>query len=81
MANKKEEKNKLMNQPTLPRPIGKENILKAMQNLPEDATIEHAIYKLYVLKKINKALAEDKEQAIPHEEVMQALKERIADKV
>jgi hypothetical protein len=70
-----------MNQQTLPRPIGKKSIIEAMKDLPEDATIEHAIYKLYVLKKINKALAEDKEQAVPHKEVMQSLKERIAEKI
>jgi len=34
-----------------------------MQELPEDATIEQAMYKLYVLDEVSKALANDEKRS------------------
>lgn len=48
--------------------IDKKRIIKAMEELPEDATVEQAMYKLYVLNQVSKALSEAGEK-IPHKEV------------
>jgi len=48
--------------------IDKQRILKAIQELPEDATVEQAMYKLYVLDQLSKALA-DTGDKIPHEDI------------
>lgn len=48
--------------------IDKKQILKAIEELPEDATVEQAMYKLYVLDQVSKALSHSGEK-IPHEEV------------
>jgi hypothetical protein len=34
----------------------------AIEELPEDATVEQAMYKLYVLDQVNKALADTREK-------------------
>lgn len=39
-----------------------------MQELPEDATVEQAMYKLYVLDQVSKALA-DTGNKISHEDI------------
>ena len=46
----------------------KQRIIEAMQELPEDATIEQAKYKLYVLDEVSKALANDEEK-IAHKDI------------
>jgi hypothetical protein len=46
----------------------KQRIVEAMQELPEDATVEEAMYKLYVLDEVSKALANDEEK-IAHENI------------
>ncbi len=52
----------------------KEAVLKLLENLPEDATIEDIQYHLYVLQKIQAGQeAIDAGQTIPHEEVMREL--------
>lgn len=48
--------------------IDKKRILKAIEELPEDATIEQAIYKLYVLDQVSKALSDTGEK-ISHEDM------------
>jgi hypothetical protein len=52
--------------------IDKKRIIKAMQELPEDATIEQAMYKLYVLDQVSKALSEPRDK-IPHDELKKQL--------
>ncbi|MCZ6691267.1 MAG: hypothetical protein O7H41_16900 [Planctomycetota bacterium] len=52
----------------------KERILEAVQNLPEDATIEDAIERLYLLAKIEKGLSEiEAGLGIPHAEAKRRL--------
>jgi hypothetical protein len=38
--------------------INKKQILQAIEELPEDATIEQAMYKLHVLEEIYKAVSD-----------------------
>ena len=52
--------------------IDKKQILKAMEELPEDATVEEAMYKLYVLSEVSKALNNTGEK-ISHEEMEKQL--------
>jgi len=42
--------------------IDKKRIVKAMEELPEDATVEQAMYKLYVLDQVGKALSHSGEK-------------------
>ena len=52
----------------------KEVILKLLDALPDDATIEDIQYHLYVLQKIQAGqAAADEGETIPHEEVMRQL--------
>lgn len=48
--------------------IDKQRILKVMQELPEDATVEQAMYKLYMLDQVSKALADNGDK-ISHEDI------------
>jgi hypothetical protein len=50
--------------------MNKKRILEAIEELPDDATVEQAMYKLYVLDKISKALA-DNGKKTPHKEIKQ----------
>jgi hypothetical protein len=53
----------------------KEKVLQAVQNLPEDASIEDAMEHLLFLSKIERGIREaDQRQTIPHSQV----KERMA---
>lgn len=53
----------------------KEEILKAIQNLPPEANIEDAMERLYLLYKIRKGLEQaDQGQVVSHEEAKQRLK-------
>jgi hypothetical protein len=48
--------------------INNKIIFKAQENLPEDATIEDAQYRLHVLEQVSKSLANTGEK-IPQEEI------------
>jgi hypothetical protein len=48
--------------------MNKKRILEAIEELPDDTTVEQAMYKLYVLDKISKALADD-DKKTSHEDV------------
>ena len=49
----------------------KEQIIKALETLPDDATYEDAIERLYVLHRIERGLAQEEAgQTISHEEVL-----------
>ena len=53
------------------KPI-KEDIIKLIQELPDDATLEDIQYHLFVKQKLLRAEEEIKEgKTIPHEEVME----------
>jgi predicted transcriptional regulator len=53
----------------------KEKVVQAVQSLPEDASIEDAMERLFLLAKIERGLQQaDAGQLIPHDEV----KERMA---
>ena len=52
----------------------KETVLKLLEALPDDATIEDIQYHLYVLQKIQAGQrAADEGKVIPHEEIMRQL--------
>jgi predicted transcriptional regulator len=58
----------------MPTPTTRERILEALQDLPDDATLDDAIERLIFLAKIDAGLAElDGGQGIPHEEVKRRL--------
>ena len=54
----------------------KDRIVEIMQDLPDDATFEDAIYELYVASKIERGLEQaDKREGISHEEAKQRFAE------
>jgi predicted transcriptional regulator len=58
----------------MPTPTNRERILEALQDLPDDATLDDAIERLIFLAKIDAGLAElDGGQGVPHEEVKRRL--------
>lgn len=48
--------------------INKKRIFKALEDLPDDATIEDAQYRLHVLEQVSKSLV-NTEKKIPQEEI------------
>ena len=53
---------------------GKEKILAAVQTMPEDVSIDDAIDRLWLLRKIEIGLAQaDRGEGIEHDELMQEL--------
>ncbi len=55
-------------------PTSREKILEALEDLPDDATVDDAIERLVFLAKIDAGLAElDAGKGIPHEEVKRRL--------
>jgi predicted transcriptional regulator len=55
-------------------PTSREKILEALQDLPDDATVDDAIERLIFLARIDAGLAElDAGKGIPHEEVKRRL--------
>lgn len=49
---------------------GKQRIIQALDDLPDDATVEQAMERLYVLAKVEKGLAQlDQGRSVAHEEV------------
>jgi predicted transcriptional regulator len=58
----------------MPTPTARERILEALQDLPDDATLDDAIERLILLARIDTGLAElDAGKGIPHEEVKRRL--------
>ena len=52
----------------------KEQILKIIQDLPEDASVADAIERLYLLEKIDRGIAQaDVGQKVPHDEAVRRL--------
>jgi len=52
----------------------KEVIVNAVQSLPEDASFEEAMERLYLLSKVERGLQQaDEGQTIPHEEAIKRL--------
>lgn len=58
----------------MPTPTARDRILEALQDLPDDATVDDAIERLVFLAKIDAGLAElDAGKGIPHDEVKRRL--------
>ncbi len=58
----------------MPESSVKQRILEAVRELPEDATVEDAMERLYFLAKVERGLREaDAGQTIPHEEAKRRL--------
>jgi len=58
----------------MPTTTGRDRILEALQDLPEDATLDDAIERLVFVAKIDAGLADlDAGRGIPHEEVKRRL--------
>ena len=52
----------------------KQAALKALENLPEDASVEDAIERLCFIAKVNKGIRElDAGESMPHDEVKRRL--------
>ncbi len=59
--------------------ISKGQIIKAVTDLPEDATVEDAIERLLLLSKIEQGLDQaQRGETIPHEEVKQRIEALMA---
>lgn len=50
-------------------PQVKSDIVKVIQDLPEDATVEDAMERLYFLAKVERGLEQSEGETISHEEV------------
>ena len=50
-------------------PQVKTEIVRAIQDLPDDATVEDAMERLYFLAKIERGLEQSEDETIPHEEI------------
>ena len=50
-------------------PQAKTEIVKAIQDLPDDATVEDAMERLYFLAKVERGLEQSEGETISHEEV------------
>lgn len=54
----------------------KSDVIKMIQELPDNATIEEILYKLYVRASIEEGIAElDEGKGMPHEEAMGMISE------
>ncbi|MEM8601674.1 MAG: hypothetical protein AAGF99_17290 [Bacteroidota bacterium] len=59
--------------------LTKRQIVRAVEDLPDDATIDDAIERLLFLSKIEEGLRQaERGETIPHEEVKRRLEARIA---
>jgi hypothetical protein len=47
----------------------KSEIIRAIQELPDDATVEDAMERLYFLAKVERGLEESEGETISHEEI------------
>jgi predicted transcriptional regulator len=50
-------------------PQVKSEIIKVIQELPEDATVEDAMERLYFLAKIERGLEQSEGETVSHEEI------------
>jgi len=50
-------------------PLQKTEIVHAIQDLPDDATVEDAMERLYLLAKIERGLEQSDGETIAHEEI------------
>jgi hypothetical protein len=50
-------------------PQVKNEIVRAIQDLPDDATVEDAMERLYFLAKVERGLEQSDGETIPHEEI------------
>ena len=50
-------------------PRVKSDIVRVIQDLPEDATVEDAMERLYFLAKVERGLEQSKGETISHEEI------------
>ncbi len=50
-------------------PQAKTEIVRAIQDLPDDATLEDAMERLYFLAKIERGLEQSEGETISHEEI------------
>lgn len=58
----------------MPESSIKQRVLEAVRELPEDATVEDVMERLYFLAKVERGLREaDAGQTIPHEEAKRRL--------
>ena len=56
--------------PRMETPQIKNEIIRAIQNLPEDATVEDAMERLYFLAKVERGLEQsESDDTISHEEI------------
>lgn len=63
----------------MPATITKGQIMKAVAELPEDATIDDAIERLLFLSKIEQGLEQARRgETIPHEEIRRRIEAQIA---
>ena len=54
--------------------LTKEQMLKAIQDLPDDASVDEAVDRLYFLEKIERGIAEaDAGRTVSHEEALRRL--------
>ena len=54
--------------------LTKEQMVKAIQELPEDASVDEAVDRLYLLEKIERGIAQaDAGQTVSHEEALRRL--------
>ncbi|HBB98844.1 MAG TPA: hypothetical protein DC054_25995 [Blastocatellia bacterium] len=47
----------------------KADIVRVIQDLPDDATVEDAMERLYFLSKVNRGLEQSDSETISHEEI------------
>jgi hypothetical protein len=50
-------------------PQVKSDIIRAIQDLPDDATVEDAMERLYFLAKVERGLEQSESETILHEEI------------
>ena len=63
----------------MPLAITKDQIVEAVNSLPDDATLDDAIERLLLLSKIEEGLEQVRRgETIPHEEVRRRLETKIA---
>jgi len=54
---------------TMEAPQVKSEIVRAIQDLPEDATVEDAMERLYFLAKVERGLEQSESETISHDEI------------
>ncbi len=63
----------------MPSTIAKQEIVRAVNALPDDATVDDAIERLLLLGKIEQGLEQARRgETIPHEEVRRRIEAKIA---